>query len=396
MLAHDLELLVGQTTGLVQDAVADAELTDVVQDGGDVHPEHLLLGQSEVPRDRHRVGGDPLGVAARVGVLGVDGGSQGADGLEEELLILAQGLPEAPHQRLDVPRHVVEVAAEESDLVRAAHGGADRQIAVGELGGRGGEALQRGDEPPAEREADAEGGEGSERDEAEGPQLVGADGRVGLGGRPLDEHAPAEDAGGSHRGENLALVAERVLVGESETLRVGEEVAHQRRSRGVDAAHLGAGGDHHPAMVVDDAHHEAGVGVGPQAILQRPEVEGTRQRAPDLAVARAQREGEDRLRRLTGRQLEEHLLDGLPANRAQVGLLDRGVDEPDRRRVQVGQRGEGADALGGDDLQRHEGPSGLVGHALQELAEAVGVDELGGGQGAGGALELGAVGVDEK
>jgi hypothetical protein len=70
--AHRLALLVGQPPRLVEDAVRDAELPDVVQHAGP--PQPLALGRVHAARagDALGVRGDVGGVAEGVGRLGVD------------------------------------------------------------------------------------------------------------------------------------------------------------------------------------------------------------------------------------------------------------------------------------------------------------------------------------
>ena len=119
VLPHDGELLVGESAGFVEDAVANAELADVVEDGRDADAEDLLLVESKVFGDGHGVGAHPLRMASCVGVLGVDRRRESADGLEEQLLVLPQSLLEAADQGLDTARHVVEVAGKLCDFVLA-------------------------------------------------------------------------------------------------------------------------------------------------------------------------------------------------------------------------------------------------------------------------------------
>ena len=71
VLLHDLPLLVVEGAGLLQDALGDPDLADVVEEGADLDGIELGAGVAEPPSERDGDGGDPLGVAARVVVLGL-------------------------------------------------------------------------------------------------------------------------------------------------------------------------------------------------------------------------------------------------------------------------------------------------------------------------------------
>ena len=80
---HDVEFLGGECAWLFQDAVLDPDLAHVVQLGGDAHYLHELLRLAHLAGDHHRVARDPVGVAARVGVLFIDRTGQHLDGTHE-------------------------------------------------------------------------------------------------------------------------------------------------------------------------------------------------------------------------------------------------------------------------------------------------------------------------
>src|SRR5687768_1125191 len=74
MLLDDASLLRSERAGLAQDAMWDADLSDVVQGGGAAELRHLFDGQVELLCDSDRVMLDPLRVAMRVRVLTFESG----------------------------------------------------------------------------------------------------------------------------------------------------------------------------------------------------------------------------------------------------------------------------------------------------------------------------------
>ena len=129
------------------------------------------------------------------GILGVDGGGQSADRLQEELLVLPQGVFELADQRLDVLRHVVEVAAELGDLVLAADLGANAELALGDLARDVGELLERVDHAATEDETETEGHQAGDGADHQGPLLHHPDRSKGDGCRSLENDAPARGMG---------------------------------------------------------------------------------------------------------------------------------------------------------------------------------------------------------
>jgi hypothetical protein len=69
---HRLPLRPVELAGLVQNGVADAELADVVQQGGALEPAPAFGRQPHLFRDHVREQGDALAVPAGVGALGID------------------------------------------------------------------------------------------------------------------------------------------------------------------------------------------------------------------------------------------------------------------------------------------------------------------------------------
>ena len=88
---HHLELFLRQRGGLADDAVVHADLADVVEQRREPDPLDVLGGQAHLLGDRGRVARDPLGVAARVRVLGVDRLGERPDRGQEQLAVLAGG-----------------------------------------------------------------------------------------------------------------------------------------------------------------------------------------------------------------------------------------------------------------------------------------------------------------
>ena len=89
VLAHRLPLLAVELAGLEQHAVGDADLADVVQEGGLFDLAHELLGPAELLRQEDVVGRDAGGVAEGVVVLGVEGGAERLEVVEVHALDVA-------------------------------------------------------------------------------------------------------------------------------------------------------------------------------------------------------------------------------------------------------------------------------------------------------------------
>src|SRR5205085_12529769 len=60
-----LELIIREPVGLEKDLRADADLSDVVEEGSAAQSEDALARQPELLPDRHRVAGHALGVVTR-------------------------------------------------------------------------------------------------------------------------------------------------------------------------------------------------------------------------------------------------------------------------------------------------------------------------------------------
>ena len=76
VLLHDFKLVRVERAGFVQDALGDADLAHVVQDGGQADFLNLFIGQAEVVGHQGAVARDVLGVPLGVVILGVDGERQ--------------------------------------------------------------------------------------------------------------------------------------------------------------------------------------------------------------------------------------------------------------------------------------------------------------------------------
>jgi hypothetical protein len=85
MLLDDLVLLRGEGAGFGEDGVGDADLPDVVEDGGSPDDVGLANGEVEEPGQTLGVEGHVQGVLLGEGVLGFDRGDQGGNGIELEI-----------------------------------------------------------------------------------------------------------------------------------------------------------------------------------------------------------------------------------------------------------------------------------------------------------------------
>jgi hypothetical protein len=108
-----LVLLETQAIRLGDDGVANADLAHVVEQARDVDALEQVLGESHLAGDLRGVHADALRVAARVGVLRVDGFGQCTDRLDvggaQLLVLLRQLLGAIAHLVLQVPVHVLEL-----------------------------------------------------------------------------------------------------------------------------------------------------------------------------------------------------------------------------------------------------------------------------------------------
>ncbi len=120
MLLHDLEFFGRERAGLLEDAVVHADLADVVQQGGDAQAVEVLGGETQLSADEQGIVSDAIGMAARVGILFVDGGGEHADGAKEEFAVFLGGLLQLGDIALDVVGHVVEGFGQLADFRGAA------------------------------------------------------------------------------------------------------------------------------------------------------------------------------------------------------------------------------------------------------------------------------------
>ncbi len=70
---------------LVEDVFGDADFADIVEDGGQTNFLDFGFGQTERFSEQSSVGGNLLGVALGVLILGIDGVGEGSDGVENRL-----------------------------------------------------------------------------------------------------------------------------------------------------------------------------------------------------------------------------------------------------------------------------------------------------------------------
>jgi len=117
MVADERHLLRREDAPLREDGVRDPDLADVVQDPAVLEVRERLLGEPELAPDLHRERRNPLGVAARVGILRVHRGGEAADGGEIPALERRDEPPVLAVVAGELPRHVVEGVREVPDLV---------------------------------------------------------------------------------------------------------------------------------------------------------------------------------------------------------------------------------------------------------------------------------------
>ena len=100
---------------LVEDRLGDADLADVVELSGDAQQVALAVGQPEGAPELGGQHADPLGVAAGVGVLGLEGRGQ----REDHALVLLE-VPEVvaeAQQRLDAGDQLQAVDGQDQEVV---------------------------------------------------------------------------------------------------------------------------------------------------------------------------------------------------------------------------------------------------------------------------------------
>ena len=143
MLTNELPLLRGQGAGLEQHAVRYADLADVVQEGDVLDLFQTLGGPAQLAAQQGHVGRDPVGVAEGVVVLGGQGGAQGSQVAQVEVLDLLVELGVLERQgdelgdrfgggdlvRCELALNVVEQVDDADDLV-AGHQGQHKGAAL--------------------------------------------------------------------------------------------------------------------------------------------------------------------------------------------------------------------------------------------------------------------------
>ena len=116
MLLHDLKFFVGKRARLLEHAVVDAYLAHVVQQRGDAQAVKLGGAQAQAFADGHGIFCNAPGMAARVGVLFVDGRGKHADGPDKKLTVFFRRLLEFLDVLLNVAGHAIEGSRQVADL----------------------------------------------------------------------------------------------------------------------------------------------------------------------------------------------------------------------------------------------------------------------------------------
>lgn len=91
VLLHDVELLVRQPGGFVEDGVRHGDLSDVMEQGAPVEAVQLLAGEAHMRPDEAGIFGHPVGVLAGVAVFFVYHLADGGHRAHNQLLGLADG-----------------------------------------------------------------------------------------------------------------------------------------------------------------------------------------------------------------------------------------------------------------------------------------------------------------
>ncbi len=111
MLFDQFELLSGQGVRLAQDVIADADLTDVVEQRAKSQYVEVLGGKTHLPSDRDRDRADPLGMAGGVRVAGVERQRQRPDRADIGALRFRLGCGDGFHHRVEGPRQRIDFEA---------------------------------------------------------------------------------------------------------------------------------------------------------------------------------------------------------------------------------------------------------------------------------------------
>ena len=222
VLLDQRELLVGQLARLVQDALGDGDLADVVEDRGQLEVAELLLAEAHLGGDLQREVGDPGRVVAGVLVLGVDGRDQGLDRGQEQGPLLVDEVGR-PHLEVPVDQGQLRLHLAHAEL------GPDAGLELGRVERLGDVVVGAGLDPLGQHLGPGPRGHQDDGDVLDG--LVGLD-RLGEG---VAVHPGHHDVAQDEVGVLLAEELEALLGGghELEVELVGEEHLHQLEDLGI-------------------------------------------------------------------------------------------------------------------------------------------------------------------
>jgi len=88
MLLDFLDFFLGQATRLAENAVVDTDLSNVVQQSGEIDIPQILLGQAQFFPKSSGNQCDPFAVTARVGIFGIQRRNQGPHEREQQIVML--------------------------------------------------------------------------------------------------------------------------------------------------------------------------------------------------------------------------------------------------------------------------------------------------------------------
>src|SRR5215467_1137066 len=207
VLFHQLELFVGERTGLFQYAVVHADLAHVVKQRGNAQLVQIVLGEAQLAADERGVFRDAAGVTAGVRILFVDGGGEHADGAEKKLAVGFRGFLELLDVLFDVAGHFVEVSGQLGDFKRTTHRGALVEFPAADSPRGAGKSADRFADAHSEKISDKNSDEDDQADEGKGLPVQFANARVGarLSKASLRDHGPVHLGEGAVGSDHLHL-----------------------------------------------------------------------------------------------------------------------------------------------------------------------------------------------
>src|SRR5579859_3011571 len=181
VLLHQFEFFRSQSAGFFENAIVDADFSDIVQERGDAQLVEVHIGKAEFTANERGVLCDATGMASGVRILFVDGGREHADRAKEEFAIGFGGFLEFFDVLFDVAGHLIEIFGEFADFRSAADFGALVKFTAADGASGSREAANRMADGDGEQIANNDGDEHDHADEGQSLAIQLGDASVGAG-----------------------------------------------------------------------------------------------------------------------------------------------------------------------------------------------------------------------